>query len=49
MFKITDEEGKEKWASPVVDASKGLLRTSAGRMSRSQAGEHEKMGIVDPY
>ncbi|KAK3678128.1 hypothetical protein LTR78_002223 [Recurvomyces mirabilis] len=48
-FKITDMEGKEKWASPVVDASKGLLKTSAGRMSRSQAGEHEKMGVVDPY
>ncbi|EME78778.1 uncharacterized protein MYCFIDRAFT_65345 [Pseudocercospora fijiensis CIRAD86] len=48
-YKITDKEtGESRWASPVVDASKGLLKTSAGRMSRSQGEEHEKYGR-DPY
>jgi hypothetical protein len=39
------------WVSPVVDASRGLLKTSAGRMSRSEAKEHENMGKGwnDPY
>jgi len=48
--KFVDEEtGRDRWASPVVDASKGLLRTSAGRMSRSQtADEHDERG-VSPY
>lgn len=47
--RIKDEKtGKEMWASPVVDASKGLLKTSAGRMSRSQAKEHDGYG-EDPY
>ncbi|KAF2860967.1 hypothetical protein K470DRAFT_270202 [Piedraia hortae CBS 480.64] len=36
--------GEKMWASPVVDASKGLLRTSAGRMSRSDATENDKYG-----
>lgn len=41
-FKVFDQEtGTEKWASPVVDASKGLLRTSAGRMNRSKNGGEE--------
>lgn len=47
--KYTDEmTGKEMYASPAVDASKGLLRTSAGRMSRSNATEHDEYG-EDPY
>lgn len=47
--KITDEKtGEELWASPIVDASKGLLKTSAGRMSRSNADEHDKYDD-DPY
>lgn len=47
--KFTDEmTGEEMWASPVVDASKGLLKTSAGRMSRSQGDDHDKYG-EDPY
>lgn len=39
------------WASPIVDASKGLLKTSAGRMSRSDAKEHDNIGggWSDPY
>ncbi|KAI7270667.1 hypothetical protein KC345_g7388 [Hortaea werneckii] len=47
--KVVDEEtGKEMWASPIVDAGCGLLKTSAGRMSRSEAREHDKYG-ADPY
>ena len=45
---IDEETGKEMYASPIVDASKGLLKTSAGRMSRSNATEHDKYGD-DPY
>lgn len=39
------ERGVEMWASPVVDASKGVLKTSAGRMARSEGKEHEKYGL----
>ncbi|KAK3073157.1 hypothetical protein LTR53_005494 [Teratosphaeriaceae sp. CCFEE 6253] len=46
---VDRDSGKTMWASPVVDASKGLLKTSAGRMNRSQADSHEKMGVLDPY
>ncbi|KAM3424173.1 hypothetical protein BST61_g11284 [Cercospora zeina] len=42
------ETGKSRWASPVVDASKGVLRTSAGRMARSHGNEHDQYG-EDPY
>ncbi len=48
QHKYTDEmTGKEMWASPIVDATKGLLKTSAGRMSRSLATEHDEIG--NPY
>jgi len=48
-YRYTDKvTGEEMWASPVVDASRGLLRTSAGRMSRSDAREHDGYG-EDPY
>ncbi|KAF2723910.1 hypothetical protein K431DRAFT_282605 [Polychaeton citri CBS 116435] len=33
--------GEDKWASPVVDASKGPLKTSKGRMDRSLGQEHD--------
>jgi len=47
--KFTDEmTGTEMYASPVVDASKGLLKTSAGRMARSQGDDHDAYG-EDPY
>lgn len=47
--RFTDKEtGKDMWASPVVDASKGLLKTSAGRMSRSKGDDHDTYG-EDPY
>jgi len=35
------EEGKELWTRPLVDATRGLLRTSKGRMSQSNATEHD--------
>jgi hypothetical protein len=38
------------WVSPMVDASRGLLKTSAGRMSRSGGGDHEELPLgEDPY
>lgn len=39
------------WRSPIVNASRGLLRTSAGRMSRSDATDHDNFGSdwTDPY
>ncbi|KAK4494879.1 hypothetical protein PRZ48_014235 [Zasmidium cellare] len=47
--KFTDKEtGSEMWARPVVDASKGLLKTSAGRMARSHGDDHDQYG-EDPY
>jgi hypothetical protein len=46
--KIIDEEGKEKWTLPIVDASKGVLRTSGGRMNRSLGHEHDAYE-TDPY
>jgi len=49
-FKTKDEKtGEVRWASPVVDASKGVLRTSAGRMSRSHGTDHEKYDNNNPY
>ena len=47
--KVIDEEGQELWASPVVDASRGLLKTSGGRMSRSLANEHDGYEFNDVY
>jgi hypothetical protein len=41
--------GKKAWASPVVDASRGLLKTSAGRMARSEGLEHERAEVRDVY
>ncbi|KAJ5261054.1 hypothetical protein N7478_011649 [Penicillium angulare] len=46
-FKV-DVDGKEKWASPMVDARKGLFRTSKGRMAASAGDENEIYGN-DPY
>ncbi|KAJ5215311.1 uncharacterized protein N7498_001718 [Penicillium cinerascens] len=40
--------GQEKWASPLVDARKGLLRSSKGRMAVSTGGDNEIYGD-DPY
>jgi hypothetical protein len=41
-FPVKGEDGKVMWQSPLVDASRGLLRTSKGRMSRSDGKDHEK-------
>ncbi|GIZ41165.1 hypothetical protein CKM354_000448000 [Cercospora kikuchii] len=47
--KVEDKEtGEEKWASPIVDASRGLLKTSASRMARSHGDEHDEYE-EDPY
>ncbi|KAK6527379.1 hypothetical protein TWF281_010559 [Arthrobotrys megalospora] len=40
--------GERSFASPIVDARGGLLKTSAGRMSRSQGTEHDSYNN-DPY
>lgn len=36
------------WFSPIVDARKGVLKTSAGRMTMSNGDDHDKYGD-DPY
>lgn len=48
VFKVPDEEGNEVYTHPIVDASKGVLKTSAGRMARSKGDEHDKYE-ADPY
>ena len=46
---VTSESGEkqEAWISPVVDARKGQLRSSRGRMARSSGTENEKYGFDD--
>ncbi|KAF2458923.1 hypothetical protein BDY21DRAFT_370442 [Lineolata rhizophorae] len=45
-----DNGSETVWISPIVDASKGAMRTSAGRMSRGTGREHDKFeNFVDPY
>jgi hypothetical protein len=46
-FKV-DVDGQNKWASPLVDARNGLLRTSKGRMAVSVGNDNEMYGD-DPY
>lgn len=46
-FKV-DVDGQEKWASPLVDAKNGLLRTSKGRMAASPGNDNDIYGD-DPY
>lgn len=42
-YKVTDEKtGMDAYASPIVDASRGKLKTSAGRMNRSSGDENDK-------
>lgn len=45
-----DYDSEDQWISPLVDASKGVLRTSAGRLGSrgSQGTEHDKYG-PNPY
>lgn len=43
--KVFDQEtGAEIYASPIVDASKGKLKTSSGRMNRSKGDDNVKYG-----
>ena len=47
----TDKEGAEDgevWVSPIIDASRGHLRTGNGRMGKSAGDENEKYG-EEPY
>ncbi|OAA65310.1 hypothetical protein SPI_02097 [Niveomyces insectorum RCEF 264] len=37
-------DGQTEWASPLVDASRGLLRSSKGRMALSEGNDHEIYG-----
>ena len=49
VFKASEEmTGKEIFLHPIVDASKGVLKTSSGRMARSQGLEHQKL-VIDAY
>ena len=42
QFPVKDKEtGKTVWQSPLVDASRGVLRTSRGRMTMSHGMDHE--------
>jgi hypothetical protein len=41
-------DGQEKWARPLIDARKGLLRSSKGRMAVSAGNDNEIYGD-DPY
>ena len=43
-----DVDGQGSWASPLVDARKGLLRSSRGRMAASAGNDNEVYGD-DPY
>ena len=50
MHRVVLENGKgEEWVYPIVDASRGLLKTSTGRMSRSDGKDHEKYNDYNPY
>ncbi|KAL6830412.1 hypothetical protein J3E69DRAFT_353707 [Trichoderma sp. SZMC 28015] len=42
-YKI-DVDGQTKWSSPLVDASRGLLRSSKGRMALSEGNDHDIYG-----
>ena len=41
-FPIKGKDGQTTWQSPLVDASRGKLRTSRGRMTMTDGTEHEK-------
>jgi Domain of unknown function (DUF4188) len=48
LAKPTAADEKPKWVSPIVDARKGRLRSSAGRMAKDMGDGNEKYGD-DPY
>jgi hypothetical protein len=41
-------EAGTKWASPIVDASRGVLKSSRGRMTMTDGKDNEKYSD-DPY
>ncbi|KAI9719153.1 MAG: hypothetical protein M1828_006335 [Chrysothrix sp. TS-e1954] len=46
---VTGKDGVKRWVSPIVDAKKGVLRSSAGRVGlESTGGGNEKYG-PEPY
>ncbi|GAM88063.1 hypothetical protein ANO11243_060930 [Dothideomycetidae sp. 11243] len=47
IYKKTERGEEVAWQSPAVDARKGLLKTSRGRMARSQGLENDKYGLND--
>lgn len=48
--KYKDETtGEDMWASPVVDAGRGVLRTSLSRMARGDGEEHKRSKIDKDY
>ena len=49
IHKVLNDEGQDTYTFPVVDASRRLLKTSAGRMSRSDAKEHDGLRDHDAY
>jgi hypothetical protein len=46
---VTDAEGKGTWMSPLVDAGKGQLRTSKGRMGINPTGDDNDKYEENPY
>ncbi|TKX26410.1 hypothetical protein C1H76_1372 [Elsinoe australis] len=49
VVKEENGEKKEEWQIPVVDARKGQLKSSKGRMARSGGKDNDKYGIKDIY
>ena len=51
--RVQDEEGntleEPEWLSPLVAADKGVLRSSFGRMGRSNGTEQEQYGDVPKW
>jgi hypothetical protein len=47
-FLAGKEFEEQKWVHPIIDARKGRLRSSAGRMGKDEGDGNEKYGD-DPY
>ena len=41
VFPYTTEEGEQTWRTPMEDAMKGRLRTSQGRMLRTDGNDND--------
>jgi Domain of unknown function (DUF4188) len=43
-------EGPQEWVNPIVDARRGVFRSSRGRMARGDAeGSSNEKVVMDPY